>query len=298
LARNESVGRVLSELIKLTGYDESLGSLDPLEAQGRRENIAELVSAAQEFSERFVPEGGATCIEAWLAETSLVSEIDFHNPDQDCVTLMTLHNAKGLEFPVVFIAGVEQNLLPVGRALEDSRQAALEEERRLFYVGITRAQERLFLSWAASRRRYTEILDTGPSEFLDHIPERLVERRWSPHALRKKSYRGGGRGSFSFTGATLGQKGPIGAAPPVFVSVSGQGKGSLDGKAVSEPVFERDPGVDEPAWRKGERVVHNRFGSGTIIEVSSRLDDLKVRVSFDSGETKKLAARFARLRRE
>ena len=104
-SKKESAAGVLSELIKLTGYEESLSELETFEAQGRMENIAELVSAAEEFGERWTPEGKSTCLESWLAETSLISEIDFHNPEEDYLTLMTLHNAKGLEFPVVFITG-------------------------------------------------------------------------------------------------------------------------------------------------------------------------------------------------
>jgi len=296
LARSESASKVLSELISLSRYEQSLSELDTIEFQGRMENISELVSAAQEFSERFTPGNGATCLEAWLAETSLVSEIDFHDPEEDCLTLMTLHNAKGLEFPAVFIAGVEQNLLPIARAFEDTTGAAQEEERRLFYVGVTRAMEKLFLSWAACRRRFADIQETGPSSFLRDIPEELVQRR-SSRARRKAS---SGRPAYSFSGSR-GSRTPIGPAPPILSPApdSLEAPASRPSAAgISEPTFEQDHGVDEPAYRKGERVVHNTFGSGTIVQVSSYLDDLRVSVRFDSGFTKKLMARFARLKRE
>ena len=296
LSLTESASKVLTELIRLSGYEESLSELDTFEAQGRMDNIAELVGAAQEFSERFTPDNGATCLEAWMAETSLVSEIDFHDPEEDCVTLMTLHNAKGLEFPVVFIAGAEENLVPIVRAFEDTTGAALEEERRLFYVGITRAKERLFLSWAASRRRFSDILESGPSSFLRDIPEELIERHTS------LTYRGASsrKLGFSFPGGR-GSRPPIGADPPILHTESTSLEKSSARPAAAgiiEPVFERDQGVDEPAYRKGERVVHNTFGSGTIVQVSPYLDDLKLSVRFDSGFTKKLMARFARLKRE
>jgi len=290
-SKTESAAGVLTELIKLTGYEETLSELDTFEAQGRLENIAELVSAAEEFSERWTPETGTTCLESWLAETSLISEIDFHNPEEDYLTLMTLHNAKGLEFPVVFISGVEEGLLPISRSLEDQTGESLEEERRLFYVGITRAKEKLYLSWAAHRRRFGYILDSGPSNFLADIPEELVE---FSESLRKKSHSMGAFATQYTSSFHRFGRGPLGAPPPIFSPRSRAASRTVS----SEPTFERDPGADEPHYRKGERVVHNTFGSGTITDISSHLDDIRVTVRFDSGFTKKLVARFARLLRE
>jgi len=292
--RAESASAILSELIRRTGYQESLAELDTIEAQSRLDNIAELVGAAEEFSERFDPESEVTCLEAWLAETSLVSEIDFHDPQEDYVTLMTLHNAKGLEFPVVFICGVENNLLPISRAWEDDQGKALEEERRLFYVGITRAMEKLFLSWAANRRRYSDILDAGPSHFLRDIPAELVE---TSSSLRRQaeSFRFGLDYAEQVARFAGRRKGPVGPAPPIYPPA---GRIKKPAAAAGEPHFERDPGVDEPAYRKGERVMHNTFGSGTITEVAAYLDDLRITVRFDSGFSKKLVARFAKLVRE
>ena len=290
-SKKESAAEVLRELIKLTGYEESLSELETFEAQSRMENIAELVNAAGEFSERWTPEGKTTCLESWLAETSLISEIDFHNPEEDYLTLMTLHNAKGLEFPVVFISGVEENLLPISRSLEDETGESLEEERRLFYVGITRAKEKVYLSWAAYRRRFGNILDSGPSNFLADIPEELLEVNES---LRKKSDLVGAFARQYAASFNKFGRGPVGASPPIFSSSSP----AVSRTVSSEPTFERDPGVDEPLYRKGERVAHNTFGCGTITDVSTYLDDIRVTVRFDSGFTKKLVARFARLVRE
>jgi DNA helicase II / ATP-dependent DNA helicase PcrA len=295
-AQKESAAAVLTELIRLTQYEREFNDLETLEAQGRLENIAELVSAAEEFSQRFEPDGTANCLEAWLAETALISEVDLLDPDQDYVTLMTLHNAKGLEFPVVFIAGVEEHLLPIARSLEDETGAGLEEERRLFYVGITRAMQLLYLSWAASRRRYSDVLDSGPSTFLRDVPEELLDHAPSPRFRESAS---------SFSANRFGEKetfplrGPIGAAPPIGMPGAVRRKSAAAAaRSASGPVFERDPGVDEPAWRKGERVKHQAFGSGTIVEVGAYLDDIRVTVQFDSGERKKLVARFARLLKE
>jgi len=312
-SRTESAALIITELLARTRYEQEFSELETLEAQGRLDNVAELVSAAEEFSQRWEPENGGTCLEAFLAETSLVSEIDFMNPDQDYVTLMTLHNAKGLEFPVVFISGVEENLLPIARAWEDSgdNDDAVEEERRLLYVGLTRARKRVFLSWAASRRRYSEVLDGGPSAFLRDIPEGMLDRVESPKSREWGGYSrsfSGGSGGGRFGGAGAGSfenpRGPLGAAPPIGFprQAPTQRPAAASGAATARnprgPVFVRDPGVDEPTWRKGERVRHQAFGSGSIVEVDGYLDDLKVTVRFDGGVTKKLVARFAKLVRE
>lgn len=288
LSRPESAAKVLQELLKLSHYESEFAELDNVEAQARMDNISELVSAAEEFSERYTPASETTCLEAWLAETSLVSEIDFHDPEEDYLALMTLHNAKGLEFPVVFISGVEENLLPISRAFEDETGAALEEERRLFYVGLTRAKKKVYLSWTAYRRRFAEIVNTGPSKFLRDIPDELTECLTS---LRRKGDTLRRSSDYSESLVRFAH-GPLGAPPPILKRP--------ESKAIefSEPSLERDPGADEPSYREGERVVHQAFGSGTITEVSSYLDNLRVTVHFDSGFSKKLVARFARLRRE
>ncbi len=301
-SRTQSAATVVQELIRRTRYQESLSELDTIEAQGRLENIQELVNAAEEFSERFSGEEGVSCLEAWLAETSLIAEIDFHRENDDCLTLMTLHNAKGLEFPVVFVTGVEENLLPISRAWEDDDGDALEEERRLFYVGITRAKERVYMSWAATRRRYGDLVDSGPSMFLRDIPDELVENVAS---LRSKA---GSFGSYARRQAeTFGRGGrgvsPIGPQPPLFGPAGSGGTAKSNGEqrpaaSQSGPTFVPDPGVDEPGYRKGERVVHGTFGSGTIQEVITSMGDIRVTVRFDSGFSKKLVPRFARLLKE
>jgi DNA helicase II / ATP-dependent DNA helicase PcrA len=299
-SRTESAATVVQQLISRTHYQESLSELDTIEAQGRLENIQELVNAAEEFSERFSGEEGVSCLEAWLAETSLIAEVDFHSKHDDCLTLMTLHNAKGLEFPAVFVTGVEENLLPISRVWEEEDNDALEEERRLFYVGITRAMERVYLSWAATRRRYGDLMDSGPSMFLRDIPDELVENVTSmrSQAGSLDSYTRRQAESFGRGGRGVS---PIGPQPPLFgPSRKSSGGNSSTPPAASEsgPTFVPDPGVDEPGYHKGERVVHGTFGSGTIQDVITSMGDIRVTVRFDSGFSKKLVPRFARLLKE
>jgi DNA helicase-2/ATP-dependent DNA helicase PcrA len=172
-AQTGSAEQVLKELIERTGYLKHLKGLypDPEEATSRAENVQELAAAANEFCERSEDKS----LPAFLSEVSLVADIDRWDEKTEAVTLMTMHNAKGLEFDRVFIAGLEEGLLPHSASLE-SRQE-LEEERRLFYVAITRARQELILSLASSRRRYGGLMPSAPSRFLKEIPKELLRVR-------------------------------------------------------------------------------------------------------------------------
>jgi DNA helicase-2/ATP-dependent DNA helicase PcrA len=160
---------LLSEVLDRTGYVKALEDEDTIESRGRIENIRELISAAVGFEESH---DGEASLSEFLESVALVSETD--NLDEgEGVTLMTLHSAKGLEFPVVFITGMEDGVFPLARAIEEPEE--LEEERRLCYVGMTRAKELLYLTRADSRMLYGRISDNLPSRFLAEIPEKLLE---------------------------------------------------------------------------------------------------------------------------
>ncbi|MFQ5869425.1 MAG: ATP-dependent helicase [Candidatus Zixiibacteriota bacterium] len=161
--------KLASEVIEKTDYIHHLEEAFPREeAESRIDNVKELVSAMQEFSER----SESPTLEAFLEEVSLLTDIDRWDSESDKVTLMTLHSAKGLEFPVVFITGLEEGLFPLSRCMESREE--LEEERRLFYVGLTRAKERVFLSYAFRRRRFDDV-GSLRSQFLEEIPQELVQ---------------------------------------------------------------------------------------------------------------------------
>jgi DNA helicase II / ATP-dependent DNA helicase PcrA len=188
------------------------------------------------------------------------------------VTLMTMHNAKGLEFPLVFIAGLEDGLFPLSRAFDDP--AMLEEERRLFYVGITRAERKLFLTHARSRRRNGEFMPSIPSSFLKTIPRELVEER-STLKLRA-------------TGRTSLPEPPSMRRPGQRVAFARPG---------ADP--DVDASQDSPRFVKGERVKHARFGAGTIAELSGVGRDTKVTIDFDDETVgrKRLVVAYAGLER-
>jgi DNA helicase-2/ATP-dependent DNA helicase PcrA len=199
------------------------------------------------------------------------------------VTLMTLHTAKGLEWPVVVLTGMEHGLFPLARAEE--QPDGLEEERRLCYVGLTRAKDKLYLTWARARRRGGELRPGIPSRFLKALPPNIVEERrttslwapdWSGTAGRRDGWTGGRwRGRSSADEPVPPSRRP--AVPP-----------------------EDEPSQDTPRYVKGERVRHRRFGSGTIRGLSGVGRDLKVSVVFDDAEIgeKQLLVAYAGLERE
>ena len=183
LAATTRVGPLLEELVEQLGLLKVLRDEGP-EGEDRAENVKELIAGALDFDAEVELEGaeqgemdGFSELDLYLQRVALVADIDRHDPEADAATMMTLHNAKGLEFPVVFIAGLEDGLFPMSRSYDDPEE--MEEERRLFYVGITRAQNKLYLTHARQRRRAGEIMYGRLSPFADAVPEPLLERRAS-----------------------------------------------------------------------------------------------------------------------
>ena len=164
-----SIGELIGGVAERSGYIRFLEEQETPDAVARLENVRELAAGAYEYEERAEEPG----LDAFLEEIALLMDIDMWDDTQERVSLMTLHNAKGLEFPAVFIMGVEEGLLPHHTALED--ESELEEERRLFYVGLTRARERAFLSLATSRRGFQGFMTRSVSRFLHEIPPEYVE---------------------------------------------------------------------------------------------------------------------------
>jgi DNA helicase-2/ATP-dependent DNA helicase PcrA len=275
------VGVLLEELVEELGLLENLRDEGP-DGDDRAENVKELIAGALDFDaelleEEELPRDRFTELDLYLQRVALVAEVDLHDPHADCVTLMTLHNAKGLEFPVVFISGLEDGLFPLSRAYDDPD--SLEEERRLFYVGITRAEDKLYLTHARQRRRAGEFMMGRLSPFADAIEEHLTEVRTSPGLER--SFRTGFGEGFG----------------------DGFGRRRAGAKAREEswsdgPAYQDDFNQDLPRFVKGERVSHQTFGSGTVLEVSGFGPDLKVTVNFDSVGKKKLLARYADLEKD
>ncbi|SNR57706.1 DNA helicase PcrA [Blastococcus mobilis] len=252
---------LLESILDRTGYLAELqASTDPQD-EGRVDNLNELISVAAEF-EAASPGGTVT---DFLEQVSLVADADqipVTGDDAGVVTMMTLHTAKGLEFPVVFLTGLEDGVFPHLRALGDPRE--LEEERRLAYVGITRAQKRLFLSRATVRTSWGQPSYNPPSRFLDELPADTVH--WSRLEPAPAS-----------TGYSSAQS---------RVAATGLSTGGLRGGAGNRAVISVDV---------GDRVSHDAFGLGTVVEVTGAGDKAQATVDFGSGGTKRLVLRYAPL---
>jgi len=277
LASHMGVGELLEGLVEELSIFRHLADEGP-EGEDRADNVGELIAGALDFDVESVEElEGETLdhfteLDLFLQQVALVADVDRHDPDADAVTLMTLHNAKGLEFPVVFISGLEDGLFPLGRAYDNPSD--LEEERRLFYVGITRAENKLFLTHARRRRRAGEVMYGRLSPFVDEIPSSLVEK---------------------VATAAMNDGGGYGGTRAVRPDASR----SIDlGVGDDDSSFDAGMNQDLPRFVKGEAVVHDTFGSGTVGEVAGFGRDLKVTVHFDTVGTKRLLVRYAGLRRD
>jgi DNA helicase-2/ATP-dependent DNA helicase PcrA len=282
LAADASVDRVLAELVSAIGYIDALKT-EP-DGQDRIENVAEMIRGA---AEAVIDEGGEVGLrplDRFLQQATLVAGIDQLAPDADAITLMTLHTAKGLEFPMVVIAGLEDGLFPLSRSFDDPER--LEEERRLLYVGVTRAERTLILSWARSRRRNGELVMSRLSSFITPAAERLLTQRQTAR-LRSTSRLMGPQGSVG-RGDSWGD--------PLFDDDLPRWRPN---RGREQEVDVEDVSQDLPSFVKGERVSHKRFGSGTIEAVSGTGREAKVTVKFDDEEagTKKLVVAFAGLER-
>ena len=271
-AADSAVDELLLRLIEDIRFEDVLRA-EGKEGLDRLDNVRELITGA---AETVIDEGGElglTPLDHFLQRAMLVTDFDRQSADADAVTLMTLHNAKGLEFPLVFITGLEEGLFPLSRAHDAPNE--LEEERRLFYVGITRAKRKLFLSHARSRRRNGETMPSVPSSFLRSIPESLVEQR-----------------------ATIRLRATGRAVLPQSAAMRRPGEPVVRRSSRWDPDI--DASQDAPRFVKGERVRHPRFGSGTVMELSGTGRETKVTVDFDDEEVgrKRLVVAYAGLERD
>ena len=285
LAADMSVDELLLKLVAAIRYDEALRAEGP-EGLERLDNVRELVTSAAEVIIDDGGEVGLRPLDHFLQRAMLVTGLDQLGPDADAVTMMTVHTAKGLEYKMVCVTGLEDGLFPLARAFDDP--AALEEERRLLYVAITRAGDRLMLSWAHQRRRNGELLPSIISSFLRGLSALKIERK-ATVKLRStpglSSSRAGG-------GRSYGSEADFGSRrAPKW--------NPREGERVQSFVQDEDASQDTPNFIPGERVTHGKFGSGTIFEVSGSGKDAKVTIDFDDESVgrKRLVIAFAGLGR-
>ena len=250
-ARRElPVADLINRVLEDVGYADYLRDGSD-EGEERWANVQELRNVAAEYANYSLTE--------FLTDVALVSEVDNLSGDVDAPTLLTLHSAKGLEFPVVFITGLEEGLLPHSRSLDEPEEMA--EERRLAYVGLTRAEDRLFLTYAFRRTRYGSSEAVVPSRFLEDIPRDLTKGSWEGQS-------GDQHGGQRQRETTWDQ--PDGGTVVTF--------------------DDQPPGLK---YRAGQRVLHNAFGEGIVLETRAQGDDEVVTVNFEEGGEKRLLASFA-----
>ena len=275
VARRESVSILLGKVLDQSGYLRDLREDKSEESEGRIENLMELVSAAREYETR----EGEPSLGGFVDRLSLLSDVDKDdrkNTDPK-VMMMTLHSAKGLEFPTVVLAGLEEGLFPHSRSRDD--EGELEEERRLCYVGITRARKQLVLTSAARRRVFGEYQNTEPSRFIDEIPQDLIEQEMS---YAQPRYNSGTDWSYR--------------PNPYARRYAPKDRQDPDAKVATKN-FSYEEEDQTPGFRPGARVSHAQFGPGTVVSVEDLEDDQKLVVKFVTVGTKTLRARYAKLQR-
>ena len=290
----------ISELIKLTlkksGYTKALEDEKTIEAENRIENLNELLTVAIEFEEQFAENS----LSEFLEGITLSSDIDNLEEEEESVTLMTLHSAKGLEFPVVFLVGMEEGIFPGHQSMNEPKE--LEEERRLCYVGITRAKENLFLTCSKQRTIFGSTSYNPTSRFLNEIPEELLEGYEEAFGGNHKeeifedsnySWTYGRKQKGNITTYKIEEKQPVTATSKssndsnFMFRTAESFLSNLNKKSNYE--------VDLSQYRPGVRVFHKKFGEGTINMVEPEGDDLKVDINFDKVGHKRLMAKFAKL---
>lgn len=256
-----SAAELTSSITHETGIITYLkNEYDQYESESRLENVYELFNSIEIFTEEREKEKKDASLNAFLEDVALMSDIDNLNTTRNSVTLMTLHSSKGLEFPVVFISGMEMGLFPLQRNYADNSE--LEEERRLLYVGMTRAEENLYLSYAKSRRKYNNVNYTTPSLFLDEIPSEFIESRLMKSSGMGKSKR----------------------------------KQHTRRKKILEYFNQENESQEENSdYTVGNRVYHETFGKGEIIGVEGQGDKMKISIRFEGNTLKKLIAQYANL---
>ncbi|KOP66263.1 ATP-dependent DNA helicase PcrA [Bacillus sp. FJAT-18019] len=292
-----SVTELTEKMLEMSEYRIELHNENTIESRSRLENIDEFLSVTQEFEKNNEDKS----LVSFLTDLALIADIDSMNDDEedrdDAVVLMTMHSAKGLEFPVVFIIGMEEGVFPHSRTFMDNEE--LEEERRLAYVGITRAEKQLFLSCARMRTLFGRTTANQPSRFLDEIPEELKEDTQMAHDRYR---RGGGSsvgGSYAGRGFNGGGGSNFGGGRARDLSLGGS-TASAEAAPKSRVTVTTGGPSRKPAasgdgeFKAGDKVAHGKWGTGTIVAVKGSGNDMELQIAFPAPVgVKRLLAGFA-----
>ena len=290
------ISELITKTLKKTGYTKALEQENTIEAENRIANLEEFLTVASEFEEEFAENG----LSEFLEGITLSSDIDNVEENEESVTLMTLHSAKGLEFPVVFLVGMEEGIFPGYKSIAEPKE--LEEERRLCYVGITRAKENLFLTCSKQRTVFGSTSYNPTSRFLAEIPQELLDGYEEAFGENHKdtifkdsnySWTYGSKDNGNIKTYKINEKEPVFAASSKtnntgFAFRTAESFLNNLGKQASKE-------VDLSKYEAGVRVFHKKFGEGTINIVEPEGEDLKVDINFDKVGHKRLMAKFANL---
>lgn len=273
-AKDHSVTGLTEKILQDFGYTDALKAEHTIEAETRLENLDEFLSVTKRFDDQYEPEeDDANALSDFLAEVSLLSDQDDLENNDDQVALMTLHAAKGLEFPVVFLVGMEDGLFPLSRALLEDDQ--LEEERRLAYVGITRAKEKLFLTNAYSRMMFGRMQNNPPSRFLEEIDVDDLDMQNSvPEGVRNSDFQ-------------------VQTAP--FANVDERARAQVytpKAKPAGGAI-----GAEKKGWNVGDQVEHKAWGHGVVTKVNGEGEDMELDIAFPNKGIKRLLAAFAPIKK-
>ena len=307
---------LIKEIIDETGYVKLLEEEDTEEAKGRIENIEELVNKIASYIESCDDEEPS--LSGFLEEIALVADIDNVDESNDRVLLMTLHSAKGLEFPYVYLVGMEDGIFPGYMAVTGDDPEEMEEERRLCYVGITRAQKKLSLSCAKARFRNGEMQFYRPSRFIDEIPRYLIKQTGPSKQQTTQSAK---KTSGSYSAADFLKMQPKMQQTPIYKKPDAaattwnplaekkakqkqhqaSGIGLLDNPLIQKGFGNTKAATassSTPDYKTGDRVSHIKFGEGVVKDMTEHSGDYMVTVEFDNQTTRKMMASFAKLKKK
>ncbi len=274
-AKDHSVTGLTEKILEDFDYSSTLKAEHTIEADTRLENLDEFLSVTKRFDDSYEQEeDDSSPLSDFLAEVSLLSDQDDLDEDDNQVALMTLHAAKGLEFPVVFLIGMEDGLFPLSRSMMDDGQ--LEEERRLAYVGITRAKKELYLTNAYSRMMYGRIQNNPPSRFLDEIDAKDMDVE-NPNA-----------GNSFLAGHSYQSQ----AAPFARKDERARAQVYTTAKKASGAV-----GAEKKGWNVGDQVEHKAWGRGVVMKVNGEGEDMELDIAFANKGVKRLLAAFAPIKK-
>lgn len=288
------ISELVKKILKDTGYTKSLENENTIEAENRIANLDEFLNVAIEFEE----ESAENQLSDFLEGITLSSDLDNMEEAEESVTLMTLHSAKGLEFPVVFLVGMEEGIFPGYKSIGEQKE--LEEERRLCYVGVTRAKENLFLTNSKQRTTFGSTTHNPPSRFLQEIPKELLDGYDDVISTKKNNNFEDSNYTWSYGSKNNSGIKTYKATEPQYATVAASSNTGFAFRTAESflnnlKTNTKTQDIDFSKYQSGTRVYHKKFGEGTINYVEPEGSDLKVDINFDKAGHKRLMAKFANL---